>query len=224
MDLEIQAAEQEQGRQQTGNDGRTRYVKTLPATNPRFQSVLEKTSHTASWSTSCIVRHTNSLQDQQKLIVSAARTNTEYFSGTLLSYQLNTHRPSYINAVLVQTRGQVNPVRCSSSISALYVVRFLMIEIDHCASHPYHGPFLDCVSLPHERAGACANCKFKDWAARCSLNDGSGPDRYRTTPAGPAAGSLAPAEPPIQPYEIEEPESDGEKEDVPIVRQITDGR
>jgi hypothetical protein len=86
---------------------------------------------------------------------------------------------------------------------------------------------VQCVSLAGEWAGTCANCKFKDWAKKCSLNDGSGPDRYRTTPAGGSAGDALAApslSPPILPYEIEEPESEEEEEEVPVVRQITDGR
>jgi hypothetical protein len=105
-----------------------------------------------------------------------------------------------------------------------------------CAGHPFRGPFLECVSLTYEWAGCCGNCKFRDWAQKCSHNDGTVPDLYRTTPdarnGGPAGlgAAQAAAAPPADgnpvtnyPYDIEEPEDKDEGGDggqIPAVRQL----
>jgi hypothetical protein len=57
---------------------------------------------------------------------------------------------------------------------------------------------------------------------RCSLNDGSGPDRYRTTNPPPPSGPPPVDQAPILPYEIEEPDDDKEEGATPVVRRITD--
>jgi hypothetical protein len=50
MNIQILQAEQEDGWEQHSNDGRTRWIKTLPAaSNPSFQNALVQTSHTVSW-------------------------------------------------------------------------------------------------------------------------------------------------------------------------------
>lgn len=100
-------------------------------------------------------------------------------------------------------------------------------EKGECAAHPFRGPFLECVSLTYEWAACCGNCKFRDGAKKCSHNNGDGPDRYRTTPAGgDAAAELNP--PPAAPatgnvvtdvpYEVEEPEEEDGR--VPVVLQL----
>lgn len=61
-----------------------------------------------------VVRHTNQKKkDQQKRLLAARAVDIEFFSGSLHSYQLNTHRPSYVNAVLIQSRGLINERPCS---------------------------------------------------------------------------------------------------------------
>jgi len=241
MDIQIINAEAEDGWQQHGADGQDRWIKTLPATNPAFQAALSHTCHTVCWNDLYVVRHTNSSQEQQNRVVSFAAANVEYFSGKLNSYQLKTHRPSYVNAVLIQTRGIVNASPCS--MCSLLICRTTTNQriLGECRGHPYRGPFLECVSLPYDWSVCCGNCKFRDWAKRCSLNDDSPPDRYRTTPYpagyagnhannGPPAAPAAPAGlPPVihevtdLPYEIEEPEDEPEVPGV-VRRQITDGR
>jgi hypothetical protein len=238
MDIQITNAEAEDGWQQHGTDGQTRWIKTLPATNPAFQAALAHTCHNVRWNDLYVVRHTKSSQDQQQRVVSFPAANVEYFSGKLNSYQLKTHRPSYVNAVLIQTRGVANANPCS--MYSLLICRTTTNDRipAECRDHAYRGPFLECVSLPYDWSVCCGNCKFKDWAAKCSLNDGSRPDRYRTTPYPAGYNGNQPNNPPAAapagllpvihevtdtPYDIEEPE-DEERPPGVVRHLITDGR
>jgi hypothetical protein len=67
------------------------------------------------------------LQDQQRRVLRLVVRDIEYFTLSLHSYQLNTHRPSYINAVLIQTHGVPNNNACGK----LY--QFI------CRTTPNHG-------------------------------------------------------------------------------------
>ena len=80
-------------------------------------------------------------------------------------------RPSYVNAFLIQTVGQVHLyglcVACSQA-------------------RPGLAPFPHCLRIPGHFGGACGNCKWRDHAARCRWpdeedggddDDGAGPVR-----------------------------------------------
>ena len=70
--------------------------------------------------------------------------------GRIRPAQIGSHRPSYINAVLIQSRG-VRPVRpcvqCTNRLS----------------------PFPECRHKPGHFGGACGNCKWPDRGSHCSL-------------------------------------------------------
>lgn len=68
--------------------------------------------------------------------------------GRVTLQQVNTGRPSYINALLIQSRGIEVPGGCTNSRS---------------------GVFASCVRLPGYFGGCCGNCKWKDHGARCSV-------------------------------------------------------
>ncbi|EDN10720.1 predicted protein [Histoplasma mississippiense (nom. inval.)] len=72
--------------------------------------------------------------------------------------QVRSHRPSYINAILIQSRGRTEPHACLACRSA----------------HPGLQPFPECRRLPGHFGGACGNCKWRDHAIRCSVRDGEG--------------------------------------------------
>jgi len=75
----------------------------------------------------------------------------EIWDAGRLSYgQFEQGRPSYINAVLIQSCGVENTKACSS-----------------CRSKKKFGPFTTCVSLAGCFGNSCANCKWRDWASRC---------------------------------------------------------
>jgi len=86
--------------------------------------------------------------------------DVDFVRGTISSNQVGMHRPSYINAVLIQSREQVAPVACTQ-----------------CARPNGLRPFPKCRFVPEHFGGACANCKWRDHATRCNLleaeDDGS---------------------------------------------------
>ena len=60
-------------------------------------------------------------------------------------------RPSYMNAVLIQSRG-TGTRTCTK-----------------CAARPGRGPFPECRQAPGFFGGACGNCKWPDGTQGCSL-------------------------------------------------------
>ncbi|EDN03974.1 predicted protein [Histoplasma mississippiense (nom. inval.)] len=72
--------------------------------------------------------------------------------------QVRSHRPSYINAIFIQSRGGTEPHACLACRSA----------------HPGLRPSPECRRLPGHFGGACGNCKWRDHAIRCSVRDGEG--------------------------------------------------
>lgn len=74
--------------------------------------------------------------------------------NSISARQIQQHRPSYINALLIQSRGVGLAQPCTNC-------RFL------------RGlrPFPECRHLPGAFGGACANCKWPDQASQCSVRD-----------------------------------------------------
>lgn len=70
--------------------------------------------------------------------------------GRVTLQQVNTGRPSYVNALIIQSRGIEVPDGCTNSRS---------------------GVFAKCVRLPGFFGGCCGNCKWKDHGARCSVRN-----------------------------------------------------
>jgi hypothetical protein len=81
--------------------------------------------------------------------------DVEFVRGSITPAQVGTHRPSYINAILIQSRGVVQAPAC-----------------DACsAARPGFRPFPECRRVPGHFGGCCGNCKWRDHAARCSAKD-----------------------------------------------------
>lgn len=230
MDIQITNAEAGDGQQQHGADGQTRWIKTLPATNPAFQAALAHTCHTVSWNSLYLVRHTNSSQDQQQRVVALAASNVEYFSGKLY-YQLKTYRPSYVNAVLIQTRGAVNANQCS--LYSMLICRTIANDRvqPNAATIPTAGRSWSASPCRTTGLSAAATASFeighRNAPTTTDTTGGGGLPAANNPPAAPAAPvGLPPVVHTVtdMPYEIEEP--DDEEEDAPGVvrRQITDGR
>ena len=79
-------------------------------------------------------------------------------------------RPSYLNAVLIQSRGSAG------------------MTCDACTERPDRGPFTDCRRVRGHFDGACGNCKWRDHAARCSVR---APDEQEDPVGGqPLAGTV----------------------------------
>lgn len=71
--------------------------------------------------------------------------------GAITPNQVRSQRPSYINAILIQSRGALVPGGCS-----------------RCRlPRPGLRPFPECRRVPGHFGGCCGNCKWRDHAARC---------------------------------------------------------
>ncbi|KAF1814162.1 hypothetical protein P152DRAFT_412723, partial [Eremomyces bilateralis CBS 781.70] len=69
--------------------------------------------------------------------------------------QILSHRPSYINAILIQSRGTAAPTACTEC------VRRGLTPFPECRRAIAH--FSDC----------CGNCKWRDHGTRCSWDNSS---------------------------------------------------
>ena len=66
-------------------------------------------------------------------------------------------RPSYINAILIQSRGRPSTTVCTGCEN---------LNTDHSSK-----AFPECRRATGHFGGACGNCKWQDHAARCSVRD-----------------------------------------------------
>ena len=97
--------------------------------------------------------------------------NVRYFAGAIRLDQIASQRQSYINGVLIQSRGSASPSPCAACRKNLH-------------------PFTECVQLLGHWGGCCGNCKWKDFGARCSaFVQGSGKTRGGGSGRGGRGGS-----------------------------------
>jgi len=77
--------------------------------------------------------------------------DVQFVQGRIFPRQIISQRPSYINAILIQSRG-------------IYVRR-------GCTECRRRGmtPFPICIQLPDYFDGCCGNCKWRDHAVRCQI-------------------------------------------------------
>lgn len=76
--------------------------------------------------------------------------DVEAYAGRVDAAKVKT-RPSYLNGVLIQSRGHTG-MTCFA-----------------CSRTPGRGPFTDCRRVQGHFDGACGNCKWRDHAARCTV-------------------------------------------------------
>ncbi|KAI1761884.1 hypothetical protein GGR53DRAFT_449472 [Hypoxylon sp. FL1150] len=88
--------------------------------------------------------------------------------GSIHVDQVITNRPSYVNALLISSRGQPLEWPCEQCR------RKTARNLDG-----YSRPFPVCVRAPGHFGGACNNCKFQDHAKRCSVKHGGDEDPDR---------------------------------------------
>lgn len=82
-----------------------------------------------------------------------------FVRGAITPQQVSTHRPSYVNAILIQRGGAVVPGGCSE-----------------CRRRGFT-PFPECRRALGHFGDACGNCKWRDHAARCVVRrDGPADD------------------------------------------------
>ena len=81
--------------------------------------------------------------------------------------QVLTGRPSYINAILIQSRGEIQTL-VRYRYDSLRTKANIYIECNNCASTTGPRPFVECVVLGGFFKGSCGNCKWRDHGAKCS--------------------------------------------------------
>jgi hypothetical protein len=91
----------------------------------------------------------------QLAVLALPGRDVEIVRGSMTGHQINTHRPSYINALLIASRGRPTMSPCGGS----------------CQSSHGGRPFPRCIRLPGHFDGSCASCKWRDWASTCSVRD-----------------------------------------------------
>ncbi len=91
---------------------------------------------------------------RQRTILRMRGQDVQIFAGRVTTRQIESGRPSYINAMLIQSRGNLRlrePVMCRS-----------------CAQNPTRGPLTECRVLPNRFNNCCGNCKWRDQLQSCS--------------------------------------------------------
>ncbi|KAL1839811.1 hypothetical protein VTJ49DRAFT_1090 [Mycothermus thermophilus] len=111
-----------------------------------------------------------------------SRETIHFVQGWITGKHIASQRPSYINGLLIHSRGKDSPVSC-----------------DQCQQKRARnalGPFLTCRFLPGSFHDSCSNCKWFDNTSNCSLYTGPKPNRKRK-----AKNQLAAAPPPPPPQQ-----------------------
>ncbi|EAQ86768.1 hypothetical protein CHGG_08021 [Chaetomium globosum CBS 148.51] len=120
---------------------------------------------------------------QRNIFRMPSRETILFVQGWITAKHIASQRPSYVNGLLIHSRGQDAAVACAQ-----------------CAekrSKYALGPFLSCRVLPGSYHNSCSNCKWFDNTSSCSLYTGPKPNRKRkakeqlppppTTGVGPAS-------------------------------------
>jgi hypothetical protein len=116
--------------------------------------------------------------------------------GRISVVQVASQRPSYINGLLIQSRGTVVDGGCSL-----------------CRLRGF-SPFPRCIQLVGHFGGACGNCKWRDLVIRYRVDGDSDGDEYEVSePESPAA----PASPARRLLEAAPSSSMGEDADAPVL-------
>ncbi|OAP53992.1 hypothetical protein AYL99_11752 [Fonsecaea erecta] len=89
---------------------------------------------------------------RSRSILDMPGSDVPYVRNRIHPEQILSRRLSYINAILIQSRGVAPTQPCDSCRAGRLA------------------PFTSCRHLPDHFGGACANCKWRDLGKRCSLN------------------------------------------------------
>ncbi|KAL7653318.1 hypothetical protein ACMYSQ_008034 [Aspergillus niger] len=149
----------------------------------------------------------------REVLARSGARSVEFRHGRIHAYQIAMHRPSYINALLIQSRGSRPPAPCT-----------------RCRDGT-EGVFPGCRHLPGAFGGACANCKWPDAGSGCSVRDSEWgavqesqlpmPIIGRELPA-PGASRTNPIILGWREGEGEEEEEEEEDEVVPVITIVDD--
>lgn len=138
-------------------------------------------------------------ETQKAIFRLPSRETIHFVQGWITARHIASQRPSYVNGLLIHSRGQDAPVSCVQCV-------------ERRAKHAL-GPFLTCRVLPGSYHNSCSNCKWFDNTSACSLYTGPKPNRKRKAKDQP---------PPPQSASI--PNNDGANESVPAVTPADGGQ
>lgn len=124
-----------------------------------------------------------------------------FVRGSIRPAQILGMRDSYVNAVLIQSRGFLCGTPCDSCQNKML-----------CDQDSYAYPFAYCKRLPGHFSGCCGNCKWPDHAARCTQRDEVAGDFVRAEPWVDPVGLIEGAGHLEDPIEIKE-----EDEEAPFI-------
>ena len=111
------------------------------------------------------------VHDTQRAIFNdcPSREYIYFVNGWITARHIASQRPSYVNGLLIHSRGTDAPVQCNQ-----------------CADRRTKnalGPFIVCRILPGSFHNSCSNCKWFDNTSACSLYTGPTPNRKRKAKA-----------------------------------------
>ncbi|KAK3372750.1 hypothetical protein B0T24DRAFT_241827 [Lasiosphaeria ovina] len=114
------------------------------------------------------------VHDTQRAVFRLPSRESIYFvQNWITARHIASQRPSYVNGLLIHSRGSDAPISCSQ-----------------CAERRNKhalGPFLTCRTLPGYYHSSCSNCKWFDNTSVCSLYTGPKPNRKRKAKESAAA-------------------------------------
>jgi hypothetical protein len=98
-------------------------------------------------------------QEQRRLALEPGQ-DVMFLRGRIMEAQLRSHRPSYVNAVLIHRAGRDVRFPCGNCAAK-------------AARSPYRvpHPFPTCRKISGYFGSCCSNCKWPDGAASCSVRD-----------------------------------------------------
>ena len=109
---------------------------------------------------------------QARGVLALPGQDVEFVRNAITARQVGSHRPSYINGILIQSRGQP-PLQACDACNRIT---------------PGLRPFPECRKINGHFGGACSNCKWRDHASRCSVRD-SAPPPPPPPPSPPSSSS-----------------------------------
>ncbi|KAK3343692.1 hypothetical protein B0T25DRAFT_304227 [Lasiosphaeria hispida] len=106
------------------------------------------------------------VHDTQRAIFGLPSREIIYFvQGWITARHIASQRPSYVNGLLIHSRGQDAPSSC--------------LQCAERRDKNALGPFLTCRILMGSYHNSCSNCKWFDNTSTCSLYTGPKPNRKR---------------------------------------------
>jgi hypothetical protein len=102
---------------------------------------------------------------QRQIFRLPSREVIHFVQGWITARHIASQRPSYVNGLLIHSRGQDAPLSCAQCTERRHKNAL--------------GPFLTCRILPGSYHNSCSNCKWFDNTSACSLYTGPKPNRKR---------------------------------------------